>query len=73
MKGASHKTCVPICGIKEMFLFFSYRKTLLGPVYGSPIEQTQVLPVKTTMDLQKRYLVFINRDKVLAFAFCLVR
>lgn len=40
------------------------RKTLLGPVYGSPIEQTQVLPVKTTMDLQKRYLVFINRDKV---------
>ncbi|XP_014642624.1 PREDICTED: WD repeat-containing protein 66 isoform X2 [Ceratotherium simum simum] len=40
------------------------RKTLLGPVYGSPIEQMQILPVKTTMELQKRYLVFINRDKV---------
>ncbi|XP_045390866.1 cilia- and flagella-associated protein 251 [Lemur catta] len=40
------------------------RKTLLGPAYGSPIEQAQVLPVKTTRELQKRYLVFINRDKV---------
>uniref|UniRef100_A0A2K6F3J9 Cilia- and flagella-associated protein 251 n=1 Tax=Propithecus coquereli TaxID=379532 RepID=A0A2K6F3J9_PROCO len=40
------------------------RKTLLGPAYGSPIEQAQVLPVKTTSELQKRYLVFINRDKV---------
>ncbi|KAM9194215.1 cilia- and flagella-associated protein 251 [Dugong dugon] len=40
------------------------RKTLLGPTYGSPIEQIQLLPVKTTSELQKRYLVFINRDKV---------
>ncbi|KAB1255140.1 Cilia- and flagella-associated protein 251, partial [Camelus dromedarius] len=40
------------------------RKTLLGPVYGSPIEQVQILPAKTPMELQKRYLVFINRDKV---------
>ncbi|XP_053442982.1 cilia- and flagella-associated protein 251 [Nycticebus coucang] len=40
------------------------RKTLLGPAYGSPIEQAQVLPARTTMELQKRYLVFINRDKV---------
>ncbi|XP_027269802.2 cilia- and flagella-associated protein 251 [Cricetulus griseus] len=40
------------------------RKTLLGPVYGSPIEHTQVLPVKSTLELQKRYLVFINKDKV---------
>ncbi|XP_019504546.1 PREDICTED: WD repeat-containing protein 66 isoform X2 [Hipposideros armiger] len=40
------------------------RKTLLGPVYGSPIEQIQILPVKTTIELQKRYLVFINTDKV---------
>nr|XP_027804907.1 cilia- and flagella-associated protein 251 [Marmota flaviventris] len=40
------------------------RKTLLGPTYGSPIKQTQVLPVKTTLDLQRRYLVFINKDKV---------
>ncbi|XP_047617790.1 cilia- and flagella-associated protein 251 [Phacochoerus africanus] len=40
------------------------RKTLLGPVYGSPIEQIQILPVKTATELQKRYLVFINRDKV---------
>ncbi|XP_077604081.1 cilia- and flagella-associated protein 251 [Crocuta crocuta] len=40
------------------------RKTLLGPVYGSSIEQVQILPVKSTLDLQKRYMVFINRDKV---------
>ncbi|XP_006894773.1 PREDICTED: WD repeat-containing protein 66 [Elephantulus edwardii] len=40
------------------------RKTLLGPTYGSPIEQVQLLPVKTSSDLQKRYLAFINRDKV---------
>uniref|UniRef100_A0A452DNV1 Cilia and flagella associated protein 251 n=1 Tax=Capra hircus TaxID=9925 RepID=A0A452DNV1_CAPHI len=39
-------------------------KTLLGPVYGSPIEQIQILPVKSTLELQKRYMVFINRDKV---------
>ncbi|KAK2493629.1 hypothetical protein MC885_005147 [Smutsia gigantea] len=40
------------------------RKTLLGPVYGSPIEQIHILPVKTALELQKRHLVFINRDKV---------
>ncbi|XP_070625603.1 cilia- and flagella-associated protein 251 isoform X4 [Bos indicus] len=40
------------------------RKTLLGPVYGSPIEQIQILPVKSTLELQKRYVVFINRDKI---------
>ncbi|EPQ13447.1 WD repeat-containing protein 66 [Myotis brandtii] len=40
------------------------RKTLLGPVFGSPVEQVQVLPVKTAMELERRYLVFINRDKV---------
>ncbi|XP_036027539.1 cilia- and flagella-associated protein 251 [Onychomys torridus] len=40
------------------------RKTLLGPAYGSPIQHTQVLPVKNTFELQKRHLVFINNDKV---------
>ncbi|XP_058512985.1 cilia- and flagella-associated protein 251 [Ochotona princeps] len=40
------------------------RKTLLGPTFGSPIEQTQVLPARTAKELQKRYLVFINKDKV---------
>ncbi|XP_050002564.1 cilia- and flagella-associated protein 251 isoform X3 [Alexandromys fortis] len=40
------------------------RKTLLGPAYGSPVEHTQVLPVRSTLELQKRYLVFINKDKV---------
>ncbi|KAG8514959.1 Cilia- and flagella-associated protein 251, partial [Galemys pyrenaicus] len=40
------------------------RKTLLGPVFGSPMEQMQVLPVTSTLELQKRHLVFINRDKV---------
>lgn len=50
--------------LKRVSSSSSCRKTLLGPVYGSPIEQIQILPVKTTMELQKRYLVFINRDKV---------
>ena len=49
---------------RTRFFFFSCRKTLLGPVYGSPIEQIQILPVKSTLELQKRYVVFINRDKV---------
>ncbi|XP_021113196.1 cilia- and flagella-associated protein 251 isoform X2 [Heterocephalus glaber] len=40
------------------------RKTLLGPAYGSPVEQARVLPVRTALELEKRYLVFINRDKV---------
>ncbi|XP_017831935.3 cilia- and flagella-associated protein 251 isoform X2 [Callithrix jacchus] len=40
------------------------RKTLMGPAYGSPIEQAQVLPVRSMAELPKRYLVFINRDKV---------
>lgn len=54
-----------------LFFFFSCRKTLLGPVYGSSIEQVQILPVKSTLELQKRYMVFINRDKVWASALCL--
>ncbi|XP_023595065.1 cilia- and flagella-associated protein 251 [Trichechus manatus latirostris] len=60
----NHKIFVQICGIKVFSSFLSCRKTLLGPTYGSPIEQIQLLPVKTTSELQKRYLVFINRDKV---------
>ncbi|XP_049624154.1 cilia- and flagella-associated protein 251 [Suncus etruscus] len=40
------------------------RKTLLGPVFGSPIQQIQIIPVKTFVQLQRRYLVFINKDKV---------
>ncbi|XP_023600809.1 cilia- and flagella-associated protein 251 [Myotis lucifugus] len=40
------------------------RKTLLGPSLRVSHEQVQVLPVKTAMELERRYLVFINRDKV---------
>ncbi|XP_045700250.1 cilia- and flagella-associated protein 251 [Phyllostomus hastatus] len=40
------------------------RKTLLGPVFGSPMEQIQLIPVRRAIELQKRHLVFINRDKV---------
>ncbi|NXA17425.1 CF251 protein, partial [Ibidorhyncha struthersii] len=40
------------------------RKTLLGPTYGSPLEKIQILPTTNTMDPQKRYLVYITKDKV---------
>ncbi|XP_072456650.1 cilia- and flagella-associated protein 251 [Notamacropus eugenii] len=40
------------------------RKTLIGPTYGSAIERVLVLPEKATNDPQKRYLAFINKDKV---------
>ncbi|XP_044541344.1 cilia- and flagella-associated protein 251 [Gracilinanus agilis] len=40
------------------------RKTLIGPTYGSPIQQVLVLPPKGTDDLKDRYLAFINKDKV---------
>ncbi|XP_074061665.1 cilia- and flagella-associated protein 251 isoform X2 [Macrotis lagotis] len=40
------------------------RRTLIGPTYGSPIEQILVLPEKASQDVHKRYLAFINRDKV---------
>lgn len=60
------RTRVPMPGIEKRVSSSSSsrRKTLLGPVYGSPIEQVQLLPVKTATELRKRYLVFVNRDKV---------
>lgn len=61
-KAACHTARAPICGVGNGSP--SRRKTLLGPVYGSPMEQIQVLPVKAAIDLPRRYLVFINRDKV---------
>ncbi|KFV17289.1 WD repeat-containing protein 66, partial [Tauraco erythrolophus] len=40
------------------------RKTLLGPAYGSPMEKIQILPTTDTTDPQKRYLVYVTKDKV---------
>ncbi|NXP50877.1 CF251 protein, partial [Heliornis fulica] len=40
------------------------RKTLLGPMYGSPLEKMQILPTPNTSDPQKHYLAYITKDKV---------
>ncbi|NXH17363.1 CF251 protein, partial [Bucco capensis] len=40
------------------------RKTLLGPIYGSPLEKIQILPTTNTTDPQKHYLAYITKDKV---------
>uniref|UniRef100_A0A8C4U007 WD repeat domain 66 n=1 Tax=Falco tinnunculus TaxID=100819 RepID=A0A8C4U007_FALTI len=47
-----------------MKMLFAFRKTLLGPTYGSPLEKMQILPTTNTTDSQKRYLVYITKDKV---------
>ncbi|NXH85729.1 CF251 protein, partial [Edolisoma coerulescens] len=41
-----------------------YRKTLLGPTYGSPLEKIQILPRTSSADPQQHYLVYITKDKV---------
>ncbi|XP_014730616.1 PREDICTED: WD repeat-containing protein 66 [Sturnus vulgaris] len=40
------------------------RKTLLGPIYGSPLEKIQILPRTSSADPQQHYLVYITKDKV---------
>ncbi|KAM9099738.1 cilia- and flagella-associated protein 251 [Sarcophilus harrisii] len=40
------------------------RKTLIGPTYGSPIKQVLVLPEASSKGSQRRYLAFVNKDKV---------
>ncbi|XP_063000378.1 cilia- and flagella-associated protein 251 [Elgaria multicarinata webbii] len=40
------------------------RKTVLGPTYGSPLEQILVLPVAEGDEPQRRYLAYITKDKV---------
>uniref|UniRef100_A0A8C8E4K6 WD repeat-containing protein 66 n=1 Tax=Otus sunia TaxID=257818 RepID=A0A8C8E4K6_9STRI len=47
-----------------MKMLFAFRKTLLGPTYGSPLEKIQILPTTNTTDPQKRYLAYITKDKV---------
>uniref|UniRef100_A0A5F8H862 WD repeat domain 66 n=1 Tax=Monodelphis domestica TaxID=13616 RepID=A0A5F8H862_MONDO len=50
---------------KLVFVCFCLsRKTLIGPTYGSPIQQVQILPPKGPDDQKDRYLAFINKDKV---------
>lgn len=44
-------------------MLFAFRKTLLGPTYGSPLEKMQILP-KSAAEPQKRYLAYITKDKV---------
>uniref|UniRef100_A0A8C3F064 Cilia- and flagella-associated protein 251 n=1 Tax=Corvus moneduloides TaxID=1196302 RepID=A0A8C3F064_CORMO len=40
------------------------RKTVLGPIYGSPLEKIQILPRTSSADPQQHYLVYITKDKV---------
>ncbi|NXF04149.1 CF251 protein, partial [Smithornis capensis] len=40
------------------------RKTLLGPIYGSPLEKIQILPRTSLADPQQYYLVYVTKDKV---------
>uniref|UniRef100_A0A674JVE5 WD repeat domain 66 n=1 Tax=Terrapene triunguis TaxID=2587831 RepID=A0A674JVE5_9SAUR len=47
-----------------MKMLFSFRKTLLGPTYGSPLEKIQILPAANSQDPQKQYLAYITKDKV---------
>lgn len=42
----------------------AFRKTLLGPTYGSPLEKIQILPTRSTTDPQKCYLAYVTKDKV---------
>uniref|UniRef100_A0A8B9UVA4 WD repeat-containing protein 66 n=1 Tax=Anas zonorhyncha TaxID=75864 RepID=A0A8B9UVA4_9AVES len=42
----------------------AFRKTLLGPTYGSPLEKIQILPTRSTTNPQKCYLAYITKDKV---------
>lgn len=45
-------------------MLFAFRKTLLGPTYGSALEKIQILPPTNSTDPQKRYLAYITKDKV---------
>lgn len=47
-----------------MKILFAFRKTLLGPTYGSPLEKIQILPTTNTTDPQKCYLAYVTKDKV---------
>ncbi|XP_018608319.1 cilia- and flagella-associated protein 251 [Scleropages formosus] len=40
------------------------RKTVLGPIYGSPIKKIAILPKSAEGNLDSRYLAFITTDKV---------
>lgn len=44
-------------------MLFAFRKTLLGPTYGSPLEKMQILP-ESAAQPQKHYLAYITKDKV---------
>lgn len=44
-------------------MLFAFRKTLLGPTYGSPLEKMQILP-RSAAQSQKHYLAYITKDKV---------
>ncbi|XP_078410785.1 cilia- and flagella-associated protein 251 [Cetorhinus maximus] len=40
------------------------RKTVLGPIYGSPVRKIEVLPFSKDSDVKKCYLAYITDDKV---------
>lgn len=51
-------------GLEWINTLFAFRKTLLGPTYGSPLEKIQILPRTSSADPQQHYLVYITKDKV---------
>lgn len=51
-------------GLEWINTLFAFRKTLLGPTYGSPLEKIQILPWTSSADPQQHYLVYITKDKV---------
>lgn len=46
--------------------FYKNRKTLLGPVYDSPLKQIEVLPMLNQPESNSYYLAYITGDKVSA-------
>lgn len=45
-------------------VFYSNRKTLLGPTYGSSVQKITVLPMSKDTETDTYYLAYITEEKV---------